>query len=232
MSRNCCLTDEEEHSLINAGKLVKFSKGELVFTEGQKAEETYYVLSGWVNVFKMNDRGNQISVGLRYRGQFAGFGGLFDNAYRRFHAQALIDSEIIVLSRKNFQTLTEKLPAIYAKLFYMAVFHLHDLQNDLGYFISNQMHKRLSLTLLNISNFFGYSEGKKIFVNIKIPQEQLAYIVGCSRQTINKLLKEFKNQGYIEMSGRKITVVFPKKLQQYLENEVWGETNIEDSGQF
>lgn len=210
---DCFLTADEEQELLKLGKVSQYRKGDIIFAAGAKAFELHYILRGWVNIFKINNEGRQVSVGLRYQGEFAGIASFACDHERGCHGQALIDSEIVILSRENFARLLRRFPELNDKMFCLLGSRLRDTQNNMVYFISNQTEKRLALTLLDIGRFFGRQEGDKRTVNIKLPQEQIAHIIGCSRQTVNTLLTEFKVQGYIEMRGREIIAVYPDKLR-------------------
>jgi CRP/FNR family cyclic AMP-dependent transcriptional regulator len=209
---DCLLSPDEELELIALGTKARFRKGETIFAAGQKATEIHYILSGWVSVYKVTDQGAQVSVGLRYRGEFAGLGSFACDGERGCSAQALIDSEIVLLSRDNFQVLLKKYPGLNAKFFCLLGARLRDTQNNMVYFIANQTDKRLALTLINIGQYLGRPDGDRRQVNIRLPQEELARIIGCSRQTVNNLLNAMRAAGSVEISGREIVAVYPARL--------------------
>ena len=62
---DCFMNETDEKELLSIGKTVRYSKGSIIFFAGQPADELHYVRSGWVNIFKVNDQGKQVSVGLR-----------------------------------------------------------------------------------------------------------------------------------------------------------------------
>lgn len=213
---SCLLSSDEERELIALGTKLRFHKGETIFAAGQKATEVHYILSGWVSVYKVTDQGAQVSVGLRYRGEFAGLGSFACDGERGCSAQALIESEIVILPRDNFQALLKKYPVLNDKFFCLLGARLRETQNNMVYFIANQTDKRLALTLLNIGNYLGRQEGDKRMVNIKLPQEELARIIGCSRQTVNNLINEMRLAGCVEIRGREIVAVYPSRLADCL----------------
>lgn len=212
----CFLTPEEEREIIALGTAARYRKGETIFAAGQRATEIHYILAGWVNVYKVTDDGRQVSVGLRYRGEFAGLGSFACDNERGCSALALIDSEVILVPRDKFALLLNKHPALYTKLFCLLGARLRETQSNMVYFIANQTDKRLALTLLNIGQYLGRPAGGRRLVGIKLTQEELAHIVGCSRQTVNNLLNELKAAGCIETKGREIVAICPEKLHARL----------------
>lgn len=211
-AEDCFLSSEEEREIIALGTTARYRKGETIFAAGQRAVEIHYILNGWVNVYKVTDDGRQVSVGLRYRGEFAGLGSFACDNERGCSAQALIDSEVVLVPRDRFAQLLSRYPALYTKLFCLLGARLRETQSNMVYFIANQTDKRLALTLLNIGQYLGRPAGDKRLVSVILSQEQLAHIVGCSRQTVNNLLNELKAAGCIETKGREIVATCPEKL--------------------
>lgn len=217
MTKDECFMDEaEEQELLAIGKTVKFSKGTTIFFAGQPADDLHYIRSGWVNIYKVNDQGKQVSVGLRYQGEFAGLGSFACSGERSCNALAMIDSEIVFVPRDKFLALVAKHPSVNTKMFCLLGSRLKETQNSIMLFISNQTDKRLALTLLSIAKYLGKADGKKTTLNLKLSQEEMAQIIGCSRQTVNRLLNDFIDRAYIEMKGREIVSVFPELLRKMI----------------
>ena len=160
-----------------------------------------------------------MSVGLRYPGDFAGLGSVVCCDERGCCSRAMIDSEIVIVPRDKFFNLIKLLPELNLKMFCMLGSRRGDTQNSVMYFISQQTDKRLAVTLLNIAQYLGRQNGQKRLINLTLSQEELAHIIGCSRQTVNALLNEFKKQNCIEMQGREIVSVQPDMLRKYLEKQ-------------
>ncbi len=165
-----------------------------------------------MNIFKINDQGRQVSVGLRYSGEFAGLGSFACNHERGCYGQAMMDSKIVIISREKFDLLLDELPCLSSKLICLLGTRLKDTQNSIVYCISHQTEKRLIVTLLNIARYLGRESHGKRLINLKLSQEELANLIGCSRQTVNNLLMELKADGCMEMKGREIVAIFPDKL--------------------
>lgn len=206
------LDAEDEQALLAIGTTTDYHKGDIIFSAGMQPTELHYILRGWVNVFKLNDQGKQISVGLRYAGEFAGLGSFVCNHERGCYGQAMMDSTIVTIACAKFDLLLSEHPHFSDKLICLLGSRLKDTQNSMVYFISHQTDKRLMHTLLNIAKFLGREEKDKRLLNLKLTQEELAHLIGCSRQTINNLLTDLRNSGCIEMKGREIIAIVPAQL--------------------
>ena len=213
------MNETEEKELLSLGKTVRFAKGTTIFFAGQPADELHYIRSGWVNIYKVNDQGKQVSVGLRYQGEFAGLGSFACHGERSCNALAMIDCEIVIIPGERFLALVAKNPGLNTKMFCLLGSRLKETQNSIMLFISNQTDKRLALTLLSIAQYLGRTDGQKTVLSLKLSQEKLSHIIGSSRQTVNRLLNEFVNLSCIEMKGREIISVYPEKLRQRMKIE-------------
>ncbi len=210
------LDRREEAALIASGTTACYGKGDIIFAAGQHAGELHYIKNGWVNVFRINDQGRQVSIGLRYRGEFAGLGSFACSQERGCYGQAMMDSEIVIVSREKFNTILQEVPTISAKLISLLGSRLRDTQNSIVHFISHQTDKRLNSILLNIACYLGREDGDRRLIHLKLSQEELAHLVGCSRQTVNALLVELKSAGCLEMKGREIVAIWPERLMDKL----------------
>ena len=197
------LEQDEEQALIQNGTVTLYRRHEIIFTAGQPARELHYILSGWVNVFKVNDQGRQVSIGLRYQGDFVGLSSFACNQERGSYGQAMMDSKIVSITRNNMDILLKTMPGLMSKFFCLMGTCLQDTQSTIVYFLSHQTDKRLILTLMNIACYLGQqAEDGKRLINLTLSQEELAHIVGCSRQTVNNVLTKLRQGQYIEMNGR------------------------------
>lgn len=73
----------------------------------------------------------------------------------------------------------------------------------------------MALTLLHITAKSGARKDTRVPVSLRLTQEEFAAIIGSSRQVVNGLLKELKESGCIEMTGRKIDAVYPERLRTH-----------------
>jgi len=206
------LTAVEEQALINKGTFINYHKNDIIFSAGQQASELYYILNGWVNVLKVNDQGREASVGLRYQGDFVGIGCFISNGERSNYAKAMMDSVIVKVSRAKFESLIDEKPNLTRRLLCLMGGCIEETQKNMMYFLHQEADKRLILILLNIAHHLGYPSDDKRVIKLTLSQEEIACLIGCSRQTVNHLLTKFRQAQSIEMQGREIVAIFPERL--------------------
>lgn len=210
------LTKAETERLLSISTSVSYPKGQIIFTSGQRANEVFYIKSGWVRIFRTISDGRQVSVALRYTGDIIGLAEIFSGGERECCAEAMDDVCIQVIYGEEFKKMLSQYPEFASKINELMGKRLREAQNTIHDFISNQAQGRLALVLKNMAERSGKMEGDYIRVNLKVTQEELACMIGAARQTISTLLNLFKEDGCLIYKGREIVGVNPSKLKTWI----------------
>jgi len=208
-------TDEEIARFLKGGHLKKYPKGQILFSEGDRTNEVYFIEQGWVNIYRMTRDGDRVSIALRTKGEFIGISEMFRTNPRDCYAQALDNIAVYSIGVDYINTLLDSHPEMQKKCLAQLSSRLHESHTTLLEFACNKAQTRMALTFLHIAEKSGMLKEGRIPVSINLTQEELAAIIGTSRQVVNGLLKEFKENGCIEMTGRKIGAVYPERLRTY-----------------
>ncbi|WP_003540100.1 Crp/Fnr family transcriptional regulator [Desulfotomaculum nigrificans] len=211
------LTKNEEKRLGSVGFLVKYPKGQIIFTAGQRTNEVYFIKSGWVRIYRTISDGRQVTVALRYPGDFIGLAEIFSGTGRECCAEAMDDVSLYIIWGEEFKRLLAESPEFSAKIMQLMGARLRESQNTIHDFISNHVHGRLALVLKNMAERSGKVKDDIIHVRLRITQEELACMVGAARQTVSSTLTLFKEEGCIIYEGRDIVAVNPQKLASWIE---------------
>ena len=207
---------DELSQILDCGHLHKFPKGQIVFSAGDQANEIFYINKGWVNVYRMTRDGQRVSIGLRNQGDFIGISETFRDNTRDCFAVALEGIEIFAINMSDFKRVLNDRQSLMLKFHGFLSYRLHEAHTTLLDYACNRTQGRLAMTLLTMAEKSGVEKNEKIMVSLKLTQEELATIIGSTRQTVNIILNDFKKRGYIKMNGRVIAEVDPVKLRKWL----------------
>lgn len=210
------LTDTEKEHLASIGSLVNYPKGQIIFASGQRTNEVYFIKSGWVRIYRTTSDGRQVSVALRYPGDFIGLAEILSETERGCSAEAMGNVSLLIIWGDEFKKLLAQKPEFSAKIMQLMGTRLREAQNVIHDFISNQTQGRLALILKNMAERSGAAEGETINVRLRVTQEELACMIGASRQTVSSLLTLFKEDGCLKYEGREIVAVNPEKLKSWM----------------
>lgn len=210
------LTDTEKDYLASIGSVINYPKGQIIFAPGERTSEVYFIKSGWVKIYRTTSDGRQVSVALRYPGEFIGLAEILSGSQREYYAEAMANVSLLIIWGDGFKQFLAQKPDFSMKILRLMGTRLREAQNVIHDFISNQVQGRLALVLKNLAERSGAAEGEVINVRLRVTQEELACMIGASRQTVSSLLTLFKEDGCLKYEGREIVVVNPKKLKSWI----------------
>lgn len=211
------LTESEKEYLDSIGSIVNYPKGQIIFATGQRANEVYFIKSGWIRIYRTTSDGRQVSVAMRYPGDFSGLAELLTDNEREYYAEAMDNVSLLIIWGREFKQMLRVQPDFSAKILKLMGIRLREAQTTIHDFIFNQVQGRLALVLKNLAERSGGSRaGDYINVRIRVTQEELACMVGSSRQTVSSLLTLFKEDGSLKYEGREIVGVNPEQLNSWI----------------
>ena len=185
-------------------KVVAFRKKQTIFTQGDAADEVFYIQEGRVRLTVVSEMGKEATLGILSEGDFFGEGGLAGQALRMGSATAMTDCELMRIDKKAMmlalhqeQTLSDLFTAY---LLGRNIRYEADLVDQLF----NSSEKRLARMLLLLAHFG--KEGVPEAVVPKISQETLAEMVGTTRSRVNLFMNKFRNSGFVDYGGNGLQV--------------------------
>ena len=188
-------------ALVGAGKtILNFTKGRIIFTQGDAADSVFYIQSGKVKMTVVSERGKEAVVGILEEGQFFGEGCLNGHSVRIATAKALEPSVLTSIAKKTMLSVLSKEPK-FSELFMTYLLTRNTrVEEDLIDQLFNSSEKRLARLLLLLANFG--KEGKPTPIEASINQETLAEMIGTTRSRVSFFLNKFRKLGLISYNGQ------------------------------
>jgi CRP/FNR family transcriptional regulator, polysaccharide utilization system transcription regulator len=201
---------ELENLLSNEKTLVNIPKKHTIFSEGSYPNFLYFINKGKVKTSKVDALGNEFITGLYNEGDFFGYTDLFENTQYAETAIALEESEMCTIKRDDFFTLIYNNRDVANKFIKMLSDNVIEREERLLKLAYNSVRKRVAESLITLHNKY-HKEGDKEFT-MSISRDDLSGIVGASKETVIRMLTDFKEEGFIQIAGSKITIVNYNKL--------------------
>ena len=183
---------------VGPGKLVtRIRKNQVVFSQGQAADDLYYLQTGRIKLTVTSEQGKDAVVGIIEPAQFFGEGCLSGQHVRGFTARAMESCEVTSITQEALRAVLKRQPE-FSELF---IAHLltrnNRIESDLIDQLFNSSEKRLARLLLLLANF---SENGSV-QPIKISQETLAEMIGTTRSRVSHFMNKFRKLGFISYNG-------------------------------
>ncbi len=181
-----------------------YRKKEVLYSEGDYANYLYYVDHGKVKTVKMDEYGKEFVIEIYGPGNFLGYLGLMDGGEHRETAVAMEDTEVSVIPRQEFQDLLYKNRDVANRFIKILADNVQDKERRLLQLAYTPVRERVAEALLELQHRENLQNGDGGWM--KISREDLANIVGTAKESLIRILSEFKKAGYVESSGTKIRV--------------------------
>lgn len=177
-------------------------KGTVIFTEGQAGDSLYLIASGRVKVFIGDEDGREIILKILNVGDFFGEMALIDNQPRSASVSTLEPSTFRILSKQAFDICIERAPRIAAIVMQALARRLRDADRKISTLALMDVYGRVANTLLELAIL----NNGKLVVGEKLSQQDIANMVGASREMVNRILKDLTERGYISVESKTITI--------------------------
>jgi len=182
-----------------------YRKKEIIFSEGDLPRYLYLLNSGKVKLYKSNDYGKEYIIRLVKAGEFFGYTALIKDAPFEITASVMEDSELQVVPKADFLQLLHADRNVSSRFVKILAENITEKEEQLLQLAYDSIRKRVAEALLILSQ----KESSNTF---DILREDLAQIVGTAKESVIRMVSEFKNDGYIEVHGGTIKILDKEKL--------------------
>ncbi len=181
-----------------ARKIVKYRRGEVVFSQGDPGEDIRYIQKGGVKLSVLSRVGKEAVVAMLAPGDFFGEGALAGQSIRIGTATAVVASSVLIIERDAMIRLLHEEPEFSDRFISYMLTRNMRIEADLVDQLFNSSEKRLARTLLLLARY-GVVHPQRTLP--KISQETLAEMIGATRSRVNFFMNKFRKLGLIEYDG-------------------------------
>lgn len=191
---------------------VDFPRGHTVFAEGEPGDRLYIIISGKVKIGRRTTDGRESLITLMGPSDMFGELAIFDPGPRTSTVTTLTEVSAVSMSRAALQSWIAEEPEIAEQLLRVLARRLRRTNDNLSDLIFTDVPGRVAKQLLYLAQRFGSREGNALRVNHELTQEEIAQLVGSSRETVNKALADFAQRGWIRVQGKSILIDNAERL--------------------
>jgi CRP/FNR family transcriptional regulator, cyclic AMP receptor protein len=182
-----------------ANTVIKYGRGEAIFTQGDACDHVMYIQEGGVKLSVLSKTGREAVIAMLGPGDFFGEGCLAGQPIRIGSASAITPSVIRLVPKAKMIRLLHKQHAMSDRFIAHMLARNIRIEEDLIDQLFNSSEKRLARALLLLARYG--KQDKPARVVPKISQETLAEMIGTTRSRVNFFLNKFKKLGFIEYNG-------------------------------
>jgi CRP/FNR family transcriptional regulator, cyclic AMP receptor protein len=203
---------EDAEALAAQFEYLETPRGAVVFGEGEPGDSLYIVLAGKIKLGRRTADGRESLLAVMGPSDQFGELSTFDPGPRTATAMAVTDARLARISKQALRTWIANRPQIAEQLLRVLARRLRRTNNDLADLIFTDVPGRVAKQLLQLSQRFGSLEGGHLRVTHDLTQEELAQLVGASRETVNKALADFAQRGWLRLEGKSVVILDRERL--------------------
>jgi CRP/FNR family transcriptional regulator, cyclic AMP receptor protein len=205
----------ELEELAQSMRTRRFRRGEIIFHEGDPGDALFIVASGAIKIGIPSDAGDEAILATVRPGDFFGELALLDGAPRSATATALERTETLVLPRERFRELVNGHPGIRDALLAALAAELRRLTRHVEELHFLDIEGRLAARLARLAAEEGVvADDGTVRLDLPFTQADLASMIGCTRQTVNKLLRLFADEQLIRVERDAIVLLDRARLER------------------
>ena len=204
---------ERQLEKVAAGSVRRsFARGRMVVAEGEPSSALYILLAGRAKVQRSDSEGKEVILAVLGSGECVGEMSLIDDAPRSASVITMESCEFMAINKETFLATLEENPAIALKIMKGLVKRLREADRKIETLALLDVYGRVARVLLDFSEEI---DGERV-VKGKLPRQEIAKMIGASREMVSRVMKGLEVEGYI-VPGQSGHLVLREKLSNYLQ---------------
>ena len=208
------LDDAASASLFANMVSVKITKGTILFAEGDGGDQLYVIAEGKLKLGTSSGDGRENLLSILGPGEMFGELSLFDPGPRTSTATAVTDAKLLSLGQEKLLPWLVENPKVSLQLLAGLAQRLRRTNEAVGDLVFSDVPGRVAKALIDLGERFGKKTDEGLFVHHDLTQEELAQLVGASRETVNKALADFAGRNWLKLDGRAVLITDFERLSK------------------
>lgn len=192
------LADDVLDQLAEVAYIRRFANGALIHSKGDPPEGLFGVVTGAAKVSSLNPDGKEMVFTILESGSWFGEVALFDGQTRSHNVAAMGATEFVMIPSGEFHRILARHPDLYPHFLRMLATYIRMSYTALEDQTFLGLPGRLAKRLLNLADNYGVSVPEGVRINLHLPQEELARMLGASRQSVSTELNVWERNGWLE----------------------------------
>ena len=188
-----------------------YKKKQIVYSEGNHPLRLYFVKTGKVKTYKINDDGKELITSLYSTGDFLGYVALLEGKDYKETAEALEETELVIIPRQEFDDLLNSNPAVTRKFVSLLANNITEKEDQLLSLAYNSLRKKVADALMVLSKKYNPDNDPSFVIDMS--RENLANIAGTAKESLIRTLSDFKDEKLIDIQQGNVLILNKKKIE-------------------
>jgi len=204
------LTSDELHQVREKIVFKRFKKNEIILHEENTNEYMYMILKGEAKVVNTTDKGKEILITMHQSGDFFGELSLIDGKTAPATVIATKDSVTTIISKKDFYSLLFSQSQVLENLLQLLCSRIRESLKKIQILNFNNAAQRIKMLFLMLSETYGEKTEKGTILKIRLIHQDIADMIGLTRETVTRILDKWQRGGEIEILQNRFILLRPE----------------------
>lgn len=210
------ISPSEMQQMERITRMETVKKRQPLYLQGDPSSNVYLLKQGRVKIANTAPSGKEVTFDILEPGEVFGELDVLEGAPRSTSAETLDDTLICVIPRKDFDQYLAMHPNVTVKLTKLIGLRLKKIQSRVEDLVFRDVPARLAHLLMELSKSDGTKAPQGIRLRARLTHQEMANLIGCSRETVTATLSQFRDDGLIQMDGRTLIIMDSKGLSKLL----------------
>lgn len=183
-----------------------FAQDQLIILAEEMGDTLFIVRRGQVKVSLIHATGKEFILSLLGEGEFFGELAILDERPRSANVVAMVETELLMLRRRDFLGLVRRVPDIAVALLEALAARLRRTDEQIGGLALLDVHNRVAQTIMRLAVDQGVVSDEGLLLEQRPTHQQLANMAGTTRETVTRVLSQLERDGYVSSSGRRLLI--------------------------
>jgi CRP/FNR family transcriptional regulator, cyclic AMP receptor protein len=188
------LTNDQAQSIADSVVKRRFRRGEIVVEHGRKSNALFILLNGRARVLTSDSRGREVILAVLQPGDYVGEMSLIDNEPHSATVRAEVQTDMLILQRADFARCLPENSSLSYAIMRGLVSRLRQADRQIESLALLDVYGRVARTLLDMAE----QNGEQLLIRNKVSRQDMAKIVGASREMVSRVMKDLEERGRIE----------------------------------
>lgn len=194
-------------------ELREIRRRDVIYLPGDPGGAVYFVNGGRVKISKVTRDGKALTLGYCGPSEVFGECCLVSGGAREEMAEAMENAMVTEVQRDDFEQLLREHPSLGFQMTRLLAKRRLDLENKLETLVFRDVTSKLAELLLKLADEYGVEDSRGTLVALKITHQELANLIGSTRETVSLTLSQFKKSRWICTEGRKVIISDTESLK-------------------
>ncbi|MCB9556652.1 MAG: Crp/Fnr family transcriptional regulator [Deltaproteobacteria bacterium] len=208
-----CLSAEVLNGLAETVVLEEARKRRVIYMPGDPGDTVFFVNAGRVKISRVTADGKELTLAYRGPGELFGETCIVDGGPRQEMAEAMENALVMQVDREQFEALVRTHAAMGLMLSRALCARRRELEARVEDLVFKDVNAKLAELLLDLCSDYGVDDERGTLVAVKITHQEMANMIGSTRETVSLTLSQFKQNGLITTDGRQVIVTDQEGLR-------------------